>query len=89
MKKEDENEIESTKIRTPINARADILVNQTSNLNDQAKSKNILHNLNNSENNNRRYSSAPVASKDEQAELIRKQKAKLERHFRRSTQVRF
>lgn len=34
---------------------------------------------------NRRYSSAPVASKDEQAELIRKQKAKLERHFRRST----
>lgn len=32
-------------------------------------------------------SSAPVASKDEQAELIRKQKAKLERHFRRSTQV--
>ncbi len=36
---------------------------------------------------NRRYSSAPVASKDEQAELIRKQKAKLERHFRRSTTV--
>lgn len=35
----------------------------------------------------RRYSSAPVASKDEQAELIRKQKAKLERHFRRSTQA--
>jgi len=33
----------------------------------------------------RRYSTAPVASKDEQAELIRKQKAKLERHFRRST----
>lgn len=30
-------------------------------------------------------STAPVASKDEQAELIRKQKAKLERHFRRST----
>lgn len=36
---------------------------------------------------NRRYSSAPIASKDEQAELIRKQKAKLERHFRRSTQA--
>ncbi|CAF0725596.1 unnamed protein product [Brachionus calyciflorus] len=35
----------------------------------------------------RRYSSAPIASKDEQAELIRKQKAKLERHFRRSTQA--
>jgi hypothetical protein len=32
-------------------------------------------------------STAPIASKDEQAELIRKQKAKLERHFRRSTQV--
>ncbi len=30
-------------------------------------------------------SSAPIGSKDEQAELIRKQKAKLERHFRRST----
>lgn len=40
---------------------------------------------NNSDANSRRYSSAPVASKDEQAELIRKQKAKLERHFRRST----
>ena len=36
---------------------------------------------------NRRYSTAPLASKDEQAELIRKQKAKLERHFRRSTQA--
>lgn len=36
---------------------------------------------------NRRYSTAPIASKDEQAELIRKQKAKLERHFRRSTQA--
>jgi ankyrin repeat protein len=39
------------------------------------------------ETSNRRYSSAPIASKDEQAELIRKQKAKLERHFRRSTQA--
>lgn len=37
--------------------------------------------------NSRRYSTAPIASKDEQAELIRKQKAKLERHFRRSTQA--
>jgi hypothetical protein len=33
----------------------------------------------------RRYSS--FAPKEEQAELIRKQKAKMERHYRRSTQV--
>lgn len=39
----------------------------------------------NNQADNRRYSTMPVASKDEQAELIRKQKAKLERHFRRST----
>lgn len=48
--------------------------------------KNNLHHIVNLD-ANRRYSSAPVASKDEQAELIRKQKAKLERHFRRSTQA--
>lgn len=45
----------------------------------------VPNNVDNSISDNRRYSSAPVASKDEQAELIRKQKAKLERHFRRST----
>jgi hypothetical protein len=59
----------------------------STNVDEPGKSINIVQNINNSDNNNRRYSSAPVASKDEQAELIRKQKAKLERHFRRSTQV--
>jgi hypothetical protein len=46
-----------------------------------------VHTQNPSNEFTKRYSYAPIASKDEQAELIRKQKAKLERHFRRSTQA--
>ena len=43
--------------------------------------------LNSTQRQQQSSTTTQVASKDEQAELIRKQKAKLERHFRRSTQV--
>jgi hypothetical protein len=69
-------------------------------INDSSKSTTVSNNMKQTENelnenntnimnnsDSRRYSLAPIASKDEQAELIRKQKAKLERHYRRSTQA--
>ncbi len=92
MKLVEGNDCESVKANTTNLSSINLTNNehnfqQSSNVNDEIKRRNNLQHVGISDSNNRRYSSAPVASKDEQAELIRKQKAKLERHFRRSTQV--
>jgi hypothetical protein len=71
---------DSTKQTSPPNENGSQESGQTTTTTSTEQSKN-------DDSMSRRYSSAPIASKDEQAELIRKQKAKLERHFRRSTQA--